>query len=58
MGGTIEVDEAKELWKKIEHNLSDRGCFNGIDDAVMEELRTDLIALINGTLSKETRKVA
>ena len=55
MGGTIEVDDAKNLWKKLECNLSDRGCFNGIDDDVMEELRTDLIALIRGTLSVNTR---
>ena len=56
MGRTIEVDPAKELWKKIEHNLSDRGCFNDIDDEVMKELRGDLTALIRGTLSKEDRK--
>lgn len=56
MGKTLEVDEAKALWEKIEHNLSDRGCFNGIDEEVMEELRADLIALIRGTLAKEARK--
>lgn len=56
MGGTIEVDSAKELWKKIGHSLSDRGCFNGVDDEVMEEIRGDLTALIRGTLSKEDRK--
>ena len=43
--------DAEELWKKIERNLDDRGCFNGIDDDVMEELRIDLIALIQGSLS-------
>lgn len=36
---------------KIEHNLDDRGCFNGIDEDVMEELREDLTALIRGSLS-------
>lgn len=56
MGGTIKVDEAEALWTKIELNLSDRGCFNGIDDEVMEELRGDLTALIRGTLFKEDRK--
>lgn len=56
MGGTIEEkDDAKDLWEKIKHNLDDRGCFNGIDDDVMEELDTDLIALIRGSLSKITR---
>lgn len=44
-------DSAETLWHKIEYNLSDRGCFNGIGDEVMEELRTDLIALIRGSLS-------
>jgi hypothetical protein len=44
-------DNAETLWGKIERNLDDRGCFNGIDDDVMEELREDLIALIRGSLS-------
>ena len=35
--------EAAELWMKIETNLRDRGCFNGIDDDVMDELRLDLL---------------
>lgn len=47
----VEKDDAEKLWKKIESNLDDRGCFNAIDDDVMEELRTDLIALIRGSLS-------
>lgn len=61
MGGTIEpkvkTDE-ETLWSKIELNLNDRGCFNGIDDDVMKELREDLIALIRGSLSviKRTTK--
>jgi len=42
----MQNDEAEDLWLKIQDNLSDRGCFNGIDDDVMEELQADLIALI------------
>lgn len=49
-------DEAEKLWDKIEMNLGDRGCFNGIDDDVMEELEQDLIAVIRGHLSKLLRK--
>lgn len=40
------ADKAKALWILIERNLTDRGCFNGIDDDVMEELREDLTVLI------------
>ena len=47
----VKKDDAEELWAKIERNLDDRGCFNGIDDDVMEELRTDLTDLIRGSLS-------
>jgi hypothetical protein len=56
MGGTLKLTDEEELWGKIEYNLSDRGCFNGIDDDVMEELREDLIALIRGSLSVIKRK--
>jgi hypothetical protein len=52
----MKKDEAEALWDKIEQNLGDRGCFNGIDDDVMEELEADLIALIRGHLSKMKRK--
>jgi hypothetical protein len=52
----MKKDEAEALWDKIEQNLGDRGCFNGIDDDVMEELEKDLIALIRGHLSKMKRK--
>lgn len=62
MGGSVELtgkelESAKEgfaaveLWIKIKANLSDRGCFNGIDDQTMRELETDLIGLIRGSLS-------
>ena len=53
---TAGLLDEEALWAKIEHNLSDRGCFNGIDDDVMEELRADLIALIRGSLSVIKRK--
>lgn len=42
----MQNDEAEDLWLAIEANLDDRGCFNGIDRDVMEELRADLIQLI------------
>lgn len=42
----MQNDEAEDLWLRIQENLSDRGCFNGIDDATMEELSADLIGLI------------
>ena len=52
----MKKDEAEALWDKIEANLGDRGCFNGIDDETMEELEADIIALIQGHLSKMKRK--
>ncbi len=42
----MQNDEAEDLWLRIQDNLSDRGCFNGIDDETMQELSADLIALI------------
>lgn len=42
----MENDKAEVLWISIERELDDRGCFNGIDDDVMEELRSSLIDLI------------
>lgn len=42
----MQNDEAEDLWRWIELSLSDRGCFDGIDDDVMEELRAAQIAII------------
>lgn len=41
---------AKLIWRKIEYSLSDRGCFNGIDDDIMEELRRDMLGMIEETI--------
>jgi hypothetical protein len=47
---------AASLWKMIEANLDDRGCFNGIDDDVMKDLRSDIKSEIAGILVMELRK--
>lgn len=39
-------DKASEIWIVIEENLSDRGCFKGIDDCTMRELRNEQIEAI------------
>lgn len=46
------LTKAKTLWNEIENNLDDRGCFNGIDEDVMSELRSDLINIIRDKLSE------
>jgi hypothetical protein len=47
-----EEDRAALIWKWIESDLSDRGCFNGIDDDVMEELRAVQIETIRKFLKQ------
>jgi hypothetical protein len=42
---------ARDLWRKIFDNLSDRSCFRGIDPDVMEELEEDLVGLISRELT-------
>jgi len=41
---------ARSIWRYIEVNLDGRGCFNGIDDETMDELRNDQIARIASLL--------
>lgn len=42
---------ATEIWAALERDLSDRGCFNGIDDDVMDELRDAQIITIANLLA-------
>lgn len=39
-------ERAKYIWEHVERDLSDRGCFNGIDEDVMSELRAAQIERI------------
>lgn len=41
-----DIERAKAIWDAVYNNLYDRGCFNGIDDEIMEEIHDDLIATI------------
>lgn len=43
-------DKAMEIWVEIEADLSDRGCFNGIDDDVMGELAEAQVSIIAAKL--------
>lgn len=45
-------DYARKIWQEIEDNLADRGCFNGIDNETMTELRRDQVKLIVSILEK------
>ena len=44
------MEQAEHLWAVIKSELADRGCFNGIDDDVFEELESSLVDLIDRTL--------
>lgn len=54
--GRAEVaDQATVIWTALEADLSDRGCFNGIDDDVMEELAEAQISTITRLLAASIR---
>jgi hypothetical protein len=44
---------AKEIWDVLESNLEDRGCFNGIDDDIMCELRSTMKKVIVKVLNAQ-----
>ena len=50
-----EADLAMEIWVAIEADLSDRGCFNGIDDDTMAEIAEAQTSTIAGMLRKAAR---
>lgn len=39
-------DRAQLIWAAIETDLDDRGCFNGIDDDILEEIANKQVAII------------
>lgn len=45
-------ERAQLIWQYVEGDLADRGCFNGIDDEVMAELRQSQIDCIATLLGK------
>ncbi len=46
-------ERAKLIWQHIESDLDDRGCFNGIDNEVMDELRQSQIERIVSLLGNQ-----
>lgn len=46
-------DRAKLIWAALESDLEDRGCFNGIDDDVMEELAASMQRIIIDKLGRQ-----
>jgi hypothetical protein len=46
-------ERAKLIWNKIQFDLDDRGCFNGIDRETMTELREAQIANIIAALGEQ-----
>lgn len=44
---------AKQIWKLIESNLDNRGCFNGIDEETMRDLRREQLQSIAALIGEE-----
>lgn len=48
-------DRADAVWSVIAAELNDRGCFNGIDDDMMDEIDAACIRLVHAALTSASQ---
>lgn len=51
----VTSETASAVWNVIAAELDDRGCFNGIDDEVMDELEAACIRLVHAAMSSASQ---